>query len=45
MSLCLDCNSDTILTRSGTNVWVLGIVHDDACPTLATITQQTGNQK
>lgn len=37
MSLCPDCNSDTVLTQTGTNVWVLGIVHDDTCPSLATI--------
>lgn len=42
MSLCPDCNSDSILTQTGTNVWVLGIVHDDTCPNLAAITQQKG---
>jgi hypothetical protein len=39
MSLCPDCNSDTLLTDIGGNVWVLGIVHDGTCPTLNTIIQ------
>ncbi len=34
MSLCPDCSSDTVLTDTGGNVWVLGIVHDDTCPSL-----------
>lgn len=37
MTLCPDCNSDTILTDTGNNIWVLGIVHDDTCPTLAAL--------